>query len=103
MTAPRLQLSHISKQYPAVKANDDVSLTVPFPLPWVGGCSNAAPLVWKASGVGFTSVKDCDPSTGLYPVPSPGQWSKDTSFSGSFQYGGARLPRVCRQPFEEPL
>jgi ABC-type uncharacterized transport system ATPase subunit len=28
MTAPRLQLSHISKQYPAVKANDDVSLTV---------------------------------------------------------------------------
>jgi ABC-type oligopeptide transport system ATPase subunit len=28
MTASRLQLSHISKQYPAVKANDDVSLTV---------------------------------------------------------------------------
>jgi ABC-type uncharacterized transport system ATPase subunit len=26
--APRLALSHISKQYPAVKANDDVSLTV---------------------------------------------------------------------------
>jgi ABC-type uncharacterized transport system ATPase subunit len=26
--APRLQLQHISKQYPAVKANDDVSLTV---------------------------------------------------------------------------
>jgi ABC-type transport system involved in cytochrome c biogenesis ATPase subunit len=29
MTAPpRLELKHISKQYPAVKANDDVSLTV---------------------------------------------------------------------------
>jgi simple sugar transport system ATP-binding protein len=28
MTAPRLELQHISKQYPAVKANDDVSLTV---------------------------------------------------------------------------
>jgi general nucleoside transport system ATP-binding protein len=26
--APRLELQHISKQYPAVKANDDVSLTV---------------------------------------------------------------------------
>jgi simple sugar transport system ATP-binding protein len=26
--APRLELKHISKQYPAVKANDDVSLTV---------------------------------------------------------------------------
>ncbi len=28
MEAPRLELQHISKQYPAVKANDDVSLTV---------------------------------------------------------------------------
>ena len=28
MTAPRLELKHISKQYPAVKANDDVSLAV---------------------------------------------------------------------------
>ncbi|WP_375770636.1 hypothetical protein NR798_06990 [Archangium gephyra] len=76
-----------------IRKLDDVSLTVPLPLPWLTGCSNTAPLVWKASSVSFTSVKDCDPSTGLYPVPSPGQWSKDTSFSGSFQYGGARLPR----------
>ena len=28
MTAPRLELQHISKQYPAVKANDDVSLVL---------------------------------------------------------------------------
>jgi general nucleoside transport system ATP-binding protein len=28
LEAPRLELKHISKQYPAVKANDDVSLTV---------------------------------------------------------------------------
>ncbi len=28
MAAPRLELKHISKQYPAVKANDDVSLAV---------------------------------------------------------------------------
>jgi general nucleoside transport system ATP-binding protein len=28
VTIPRLELKHISKQYPAVKANDDVSLTV---------------------------------------------------------------------------
>ncbi len=28
MVTPRLELKHISKQYPAVKANDDVSLTV---------------------------------------------------------------------------
>ena len=28
MTAPRLELKHISKQYPAVKANDDISLVV---------------------------------------------------------------------------
>jgi general nucleoside transport system ATP-binding protein len=28
MATPRLELRHISKQYPAVKANDDVSLTV---------------------------------------------------------------------------
>jgi simple sugar transport system ATP-binding protein len=28
MTAPRLELTGISKQYPAVKANDNVSLTV---------------------------------------------------------------------------
>ncbi len=28
MTAPRLELRHISKQYPGVKANDDVSLSV---------------------------------------------------------------------------
>ena len=28
MTAPRLELKHISKQYPAVKANDNISLIV---------------------------------------------------------------------------
>ena len=28
MSIPRLQLAHITKRYPAVVANDDVSLTV---------------------------------------------------------------------------
>lgn len=77
-----------------VRKLDDVLLTAPIPLPWVGSCSNPSPLVWKASSVGTSAVKDCDTGSGvLYPGTSPGPWSKDSSFAGSFQYAGARLPR----------
>ncbi|AKJ00335.1 Hypothetical protein AA314_01961 [Archangium gephyra] len=77
-----------------VRKLDDVSLTAPIPLPWVSTCTNSAPVIWKTSNPAFGSiVKDCDLSTGPYPELSPGKWSKDAVFNGSFQATGALLPR----------
>ncbi|WP_152622459.1 hypothetical protein [Archangium violaceum] len=77
-----------------VRKTEDPGLTAPDPAPWTP-CGNSAPLIWKTSNPAFASiVSGCDPSGGLYPEPSPGKWSKDASFSGSFQSQGALLPGV---------
>jgi hypothetical protein len=77
-----------------VRKADDPNLMLPTPIPWVSSCTNLAPVVWKASSPAFASiVSGCDLSSGLYPEPSPGKWSKDASFTGSFQSTGALLPR----------
>ncbi|HEX5748182.1 MAG TPA: hypothetical protein VFZ09_18225 [Archangium sp.] len=75
------------------KADDPILLTKPDPDAWTP-CGTSGPLIWKTSSPAFASiVSGCDPSSGLYPEPSPGKWSKDASFNGSFQSTGALLPR----------
>ncbi|OJT24851.1 hypothetical protein BO221_10615 [Archangium sp. Cb G35] len=77
-----------------VRKSEDSGLTKPDPDPWTP-CGNSAPLIWKTSNPAFASIAGgCDPGSGLYPEPSPGKWSKDASFSGSFQSQGALLPGV---------
>jgi hypothetical protein len=78
-----------------VRKSDSSSLESPTsPAYWTGSCSNSVPLIWKASSPAFASiVSGCDLSSGLYPEPSPGKWSKDASFTGSFESTGETLPR----------
>lgn len=77
-----------------VRKSDDESLTSPTPVKWVSTCSgNLAPVIWKADGPAFASSANCDKSSGLYPAPSPGKWSKEATFNGSFESPGELLPR----------